>query len=437
MYHLNRKLIERLPKLLRISKKELSSRLDIDSRQYNRWVENGYMPVKMLVRLANTVRIRLADFIVVHENPVQRPSLDSYVVSSADWKEVSWNGKAFHELLGDSGKLKISKKAAAERIGIASPQYFDLWSRQESGMDVDVLIRFLNEFKLDASLFFEEPNGPIPVPLWKGEDESIAESIKNELLQYKQTSAQLRDSERRLSDTREENARLKKEVEFLKKKVKELEARPIGRFAAESPVSYQSAGKTEWRFHKELWHQLPEVFEMTGVEFCQRFGIPHLPNFVLTDNIQIQVLVNVCNELCMSIASFFLRKGDSPVIHDRGWYEIPKRSFKPVVSHMERMEYIFGRWSVLDYSRKDLENRAGVGYRKSLSMSDNEKARVMTLTSICTEFGLSPMLFFEDGNQKSVDFFTGRNERLILNSMAMAEEIRTLRGKLKKDNSKS
>lgn len=430
MYHLNRKLIERLPKLLRISKKEICSRLGIDHRQYSRWVEGGFMSVKMLEKLSNTVRISLSEFIVVHENPPQRSSVDSYVIPLEEWKEVKWKGEAFQSLFGEKGILKVSKALAAKRIGISSGQHFDLWSERDSGMDVHVLIRFLNEFKLSASLFFSDPNGVISVPLWVQEEGPIVERLKTELQMSRQAELRIRECERRIGSYREENARLKKENEILRKKIEQMESsQPLG-FLAERPQTYQTAKRSGWRFHKELWQSIPSMFEMSVSDFCRRFGIRQSSTFILVENIQVRLLVDVCNAFRMSVSSFFLRDGEVSIVRNREWYEISKSLFKPIENHAERMEYIFGRWSVFKYSKDDLCNRTGVGYRKSLSMKDKELSRVLTLSEICSEFGLSPMLFFEDDNKKSVDFFSGRNERLILNAIEMAKELRLLRGEL-------
>ena len=53
MYYLNRNLIERIPKMLRMTRGDLCQQLGSEYRQFNRWTSGQYMPVDMLVALSN------------------------------------------------------------------------------------------------------------------------------------------------------------------------------------------------------------------------------------------------------------------------------------------------------------------------------------------------------------------------------------------------
>lgn len=431
MYHLNRNLIERIPKLLRITRRELCQQLGVEYRQFNRWTEGKYMSVDMLVALSNFTRISLAEFLVVSENPVQRSSAESYTTPADRWVPVSWRREALLELFGSNGTLGLSKVYVAKKLGIANYQDLDRWATTDAKVDVFVIIRALNEFHIDATQFFCDSNGSIPVPIWEIEKPEMAEIIVDKLEQLRSAEIGKRASDRRVSEYKVENERLKKEIESLKRQLNAGSAAP-GLLKEPSTAYRPFGGKVEWTFNKALWQALPDMFELTKSDFCSRFGYAQMSDYYTTDNVRISILLGVCNELRLSVSHFFIRKGTTPVIHDRAFYQMSRTVFQPIASRMDALNYLFGRWSVFGYSTQEFNQRTGLYYRSLKSTSDDERSRVLTLSDICSEFNLSPMLFFDDPNRKDDHPILNRYEQLILNAIDMRREIEKLRATVKR-----
>lgn len=441
MYYLNRNLIERIPKMLRMTRGDLCQQLGVEYRQFNRWTSGKYMSVDMLVALSNLTHISLAEFLVVSETPVQRASAESYVTPSERWVPVSWKREALLEVFGTEGKLGLSIWDVAKQLGIANYQDLLRWAKSDVKVDVFMLIRILNEFHLDASIFFKDDNGSIQVPIWEIKEPEQAEMTADELEEAKVIVDKLeqlktaeigkRKSERRAAEYKAENERLKKEMELLKRSLNSGSATP-GRINEPFSGYRPFGGKVEWAFNRELWQSLPDLFEMTKSEFCSRFGFAQMSEYYSVDNVRVSILLNVCNELRISISHFFIRKGEEVVIHDRGFYQMSPHLFRPIESRMDALNYLFGRWSVFGYSVQDFNQRTGIYYRGLKSASEEERSRVLTLTDICSEFNLSPMLFFDDPNRKNEVTFLNRYEQLILNAIDMRKEIEQLRASNKK-----
>ena len=426
MYYLNRILIERLPKLFRISRKELCRQLGVEYRQFNKWVSGKYMSVDMLINLSNHTRISLAEFLVVSETPVQRASVESYVTPAEKWVPVSWRREAILELFGDKGKLGVSMWNAAKQLDISNSLYLERWADPNVKVDLFKLLKLFNEFHLDATLFFEDNNCSIPVPIWDIEDKHIAGILKDKLDQFRSLEIGKRKSNRIMTEYKVENERLKRDMKSLKRS---KDNAPVSSgLVLETPVTYRPIGqKVEWAFNMDLWKALPDMFELTKSEFCDRSGFSRMAEYYITDNARISVLLQVCNEFRISISHFFIRKGTKPVIHDRAYYEMSRHVFRPIEGRLDALNYLFGRWSVFGYSTSELNQRTGLSYVGLKSASDKERSRVITLADICSEFSLSPMLFFDDPNRKDDGEIYNRYERLILNAIDMRKEIMELR----------
>jgi transcriptional regulator with XRE-family HTH domain len=416
MYHLNRKLIERLPKMLKVSRRYLCQSLGVEYRQYNRWTAGDYMSADMLIALSNLTRISLSEFIVLSDTPLQRPSAESYIIPSDSWVPVSWKREELGKLFGVEGKLGIPKYRAAEELGIANYQDLDRYTTPGVKVDVHILLRILNTYRLDASVLFDDANGSIPSFIPTGREKNIAELVEDRFERLKSAEAGRRESERRLANVRLENERLKKENSMLKRS-HPYQAEPSG--PCRTP-----ADRSGWTFNRKLWQSVPDLFEMTKREFCRRFGFNQDSDFQLVDNVSLSMLVNVCNELHISISHFFIRKGEEPVVHDRGFYEISPRIFVPVECHMENVKYLFGRYSVIGESRESLADRVGIKQRgfEGLANGTNVYSRVMTVADICTQFNLSPGVFLYDNNRSRAEHFPSSNERLILNAIELMKE---------------
>lgn len=435
MYYLNIKLIERLPRLLKVGKGFLCDRMGVDSRQYSRWASGGYMSADMLVKLSNITHISLAEFIVLSKTPVQRPSAESYITPSESWSEVSWKREAIGELLEAGGKLGITMVTAAKDLGFPSYQKLTGYLVPGAKVDVHTLLHILNTYNLDAGVFFCDSNGAIASQLPTTEEKHVAQILEDKLGRMEKLEASARESERRVVEYRMENARLRKELSAMKRRKAGTVSGTASPVLAEPKVGYRTPGlHCEWAFNRILWQSLPELFEMTKRDFCHRFGFRNDSDFALVDNISADMLVRVCNELRVSVTHFFVRKGEEPAVQDRMYYEISRQLFVPVENHVEDVRYLFGKYSVTGESVENLRSLTGIGYEgfKSMKEGASSVSRVITLADICTQFNISPGVFFRDGNRNKAVYSQSSNERLMLNAIEMMKEIVELRGEVKK-----
>ena len=104
---------------------------------------------------------------------------------------------------------------------------------------------------------------------------------------------------------------------------------------------------------------------------------------------------------------------------------------------MDNMKYLFGRYSATGFSTRDL-NWQGIWHTRMSGMSKKGgTARVLTLCDICTTFNIPPYIFFKDENRKKAAYSQSLNERLILNSIEIEKELKTLRLEIKRLKNKT
>lgn len=436
MYRFDYSLIGRLPNLLGVPATNVVKTLKVAWPTFNQWKE-GNMSCDALVNLCNTFRISISSFITVGNHPVHQDLASDYIISVEEWRPIEWHYEEIGNVFGLKGSLTgIAKTKAAERLNLSSHQIFDSWSNSPTAMRMLSMIELLNEFQIDASLFFRDPNRPIPLPAWEKGNKHIAEIIAGRMEDY-------RELERSLSDARSTISSLRKELERVKKENRALRVLKQGKVAeptfgrngmvAESGVQYSAPFMQRgYSFHRELWKALPKMFEMGGGEFCNAVGI-RFSSFYTTENVPVPALIKACNLFRISITHFFVPKNEPLVVQDKGYYQMSPRMFVPIEGRIERMKYLFGRHSVLDYSREDLQRMNGIwGYGfRSMVDGDGERYRALTLADICTRFNIPPYLFFEDKNRKVAAYAQSTNEQLFLNAIALEQENEVLRNKLK------
>ena len=435
MYYFNSELIRRFPSVLGVSKMELYALLDVRNETFDKWTK-GDMTVESLVNVSNILRISISDFIVTTEHPEKFYRESDYVFPREVWEPVVWYPRKVASLFGRGGITGIKKKEAAKRIGVSSPQAFDYWAASSSALRVKVLIQMLNEFHLDAMLFFCDNNKPIKIPAWENNEKHLVDILDERLESFRELERKVIEKDRSIRNLTAQNERLSKELRQVRSM--HSETVPSG-LLAESSVLYKARRKKHgYVFHSELWDSLPSMFEMQKTEFCDAIGISR-SCFSFSRNIKVEALVKACNMLRISILHFFPPANESVVVHDRPYYEMSPRVFSPIESRMENMKFLFGRYSVMDYEVEDLGKLCGVKRRGFTSLSkEGDRARVLTLADVCTQFNIYPGIFFKDDNRKRPPYVDTMNLQLLENSisvmkenMELREEIRRMKARLK------
>ena len=433
MYRFDCSLIGRLPGLMKKTIGEVAEMIGTNRQAFAKWT-SGDIPCEALVRVCNTFRISLIHFIKVGSASSAKGVISDYVIPEGVWVPVEWHSEAAAKLFGPGGLTGIGKQEAVDRLGLSARNTFDRWALHPSSPRMEKLIQLLNEFQVDASLFFKDSNIPLPVPVWVSNNH-IATIMAERLESYKDLERKNMEKDGIIRSLNAEVERLRRENRALRlKEVKDPASSPRLGIFAESSAGYKSLLKERgYAFHSLLWEALPAMFEMTVSDFCSGIGLDRT-SFYNQQNVHVDILIKACNLLRISATHFFVPKNEPLVVHERTYYQISSRIFVPIEGRMERMKFLFGRYSATGFTRDELHRHAGVGQDafKAISEGIGEKFRVITLADICTKFNIPPYVFFEDGNRKKPVFSQTLNERLILNSVEMGRELEVLRKKKNK-----
>lgn len=430
MYYLNCKLLQSLPSILGMTEQSIGEEMGIDVRTYSK-AKEGSCQCEMLVKLCNTFRIPLACFITTSKSPVVMYQQSDYVVPADSWSPVEWNYQVLATLFGGKdSKTGIARTKAAERLGFKSHAVFTYWSQSSGSCRIEHLLNLLNEFRLDASMFFTDPNSPLPMPEWMVKEEGpvLVDAINDRLKGYKQLQALNAENEQTIRSLRLENNRLRKEV--LSLRTHGTPSPEKKGLLSESRVPYQTMQRG-YVFNRQLWQSLPEMFDIPRMEFYERIKA-HSKSLSDDYNIRIETLVRACNELRISISHFFLPKNEPVTVYDRGYYQVSINLFQPIESRMENAKYLYGRYSVYGFSIDDFRSQTGYGRDGFTSLSrDGYFSRVNTLTDICSTLNISPLIFFKDENRRKALYSQSQNEILLLNAIDMMKDIEKLRAQVR------
>lgn len=418
MYHFNQRLLESLPAVLGTTQKRMLEMIGKPPSTYFRWKANG-IPCAALAEVCNSLRISLSSFLLLKGDQELQRQLSDYVLPEDIWKPVSFDSRAIGRMFGPDGVTGVSKTEAARRLGLGHYNIFDNWDGSRQVPLVGDLLNLLNEFHLDAALFFSDPNLPVPLPDWTVSERHVADILNERMAGYREMEKTIGERNRTIQALRRDKERLQREVLVLK------EEKASARAAVPGP-----AGERGYVFHWALWEALPRMTDLTLKEYCERIGLGY-KLFYVKGNISVSVLLAVCNMFRISVSHFFLPKGEKPAVHDLGYYTVSPSLFTEVESRMENLRYLFGKYSAYGFTRTDLE-AAGVGYKGLMSMSsDGWSARVETLCGICTTFNIPPYIFFHDKNRRKAPHAESANETLLLNAISMSREIESLRKTVK------
>lgn len=430
MYYLNCKLLQSLPSILEMTEQSISNEMGIDVRTYAK-AKDGSCQCETLVKLCNTFRIPLACFLTTSRSPVIMLQRSDYVIPKENWKTIEWNHQVISTLFGGKESVTgIARTKAAERLGFKSHAVFQYWSQSPASCRIENLLSLVNEFKLDASMFFTDHNSPLPMPGWMAKEEApaLVNTINERLKGYKQLQAMNAENEQIVRSLRTENNRLRKEILSLRTHGKSSSS--SAGLLSESRVTPQPIQRG-YVFNRQLWQSLPELFDIPRMEFYDRIDT-HSRSLSDDYNIRIETLVRACNELRISISHFFLPKNEPATVYDRGYYQVSINLFQPIQSQMENAKYLYGRYSIYGYSIDDFRSQTGFGRDGFYSLSrDGFFSRVNTLTDICNTLNISPLIFFKDDNRKKAVYSQSQNEHLLLNAIEMMKDIEKLRGQIR------
>ena len=427
MYYFNYKLIERLPYLLGMLNKEVVKALGVTNPTYQKWC-NGEISCQSLVHVCNTFRISISSFLVTKESPEQMDRASDYVYPEESWTPVIWNNAPLGQLFGHEGTTGVSCTEAADKLGIASYQIFARWGETPSAIRMRDMLNLLNIFKIDAGLFFKDDNLPVPVPTWGPEDGQASGIPDIRQSEYAKVLKRLNESDRDNKYLRGERERLIREINLLKANKEDRKSSPtrmgvVSESAANVYNPFQDRG---YVFHEQLWDSLPEMFDMSKRDFCAAVGIGYQGSYYYK-NLLVSTVVKACNMFRMSISHFFIPKSEVPVVHDKGFYVMSKQMFVPIEDCMDRLRYLFGRYSAAEFTMEDLKKQ-GVGYSGLTGMAKpGGTTRVFSLCEICTTFNIPPYIFFNDNNRRKAAYSQSLNERLLLNAIEMTKDLEKYR----------
>lgn len=418
MYFFNYTLIERLPKLLGTTKTELIGKLGVNFVLYNKW-QTGDITCEKLVHLCNVTRISLSHFLTATSHPEDSKLAADYVVPKEEWRDVIWKPEVIGTLFGDGSLTGLTKTAAAEKLDLYSYQAFDSWAASSSAARMNKVVEMLNAFHIDASLLFEDPNVPIPLPAWGTEDNHISEIVERRMKEYRTLERKNMEQLRTIRSLRTDVGRLQKENAALK--MRASEKKEAGPFAERG-----------YAFNLELWHSLPELLCMNQVDFCRSIGVSSSV-YLNISNISTDTLIKACNLYCISVSHFFIPKNEPVVIYDAAYYQTSSRLFVPVESRMERLKYLFGKYGVIESNRRALGKTCGIRHTRfnSILNGTGEGARVLTIADVCTTYNLPPWIFFHDENRKKPLYAQSQYERILLNAIEMSMDIERLTGEVR------
>ena len=157
----------------------------------------------------------------------------------------------------------------------------------------------------------------------------------------------------------------------------------------------------KWSFNLPLFSRLPDVLDITGTEIARRCGLRQQVLSRYTTNefvVSIQVLLNLCNSLRMSLY-LFVAEDNNFIIPNRESATIPLDQWKPVSWNYEAVENTFGDGN----GRINWKDVAVV--MKSSSQKPHERFalkrrfKVTDFFTTCNAFSLSPFLFLNDPNR--------------------------------------
>ena len=233
------------------------------SDTFDKWTK-GDMTAENLVRISNILRISLADFLVVTERPDEFDRKSDYVFPSDLWKPVEWHSENIATVFGLESLTGVSKTEAAEKLGLSSYQKFDYWAASSSAIRLPDLLKMMNFYQLDATLFFHDENKPIRLPVWKGADRHLAEIANARMEGSRELERKLLDRDRTIRSLAADKERLVKENRALRERPEvSRSASPFPMMAGESLVAYQTRRlPSGYSFNEKLWLSLPGMFEM-------------------------------------------------------------------------------------------------------------------------------------------------------------------------------
>lgn len=419
MYYFNRKLFQNIKEVLNLSYTSIGKKTGFGTAKITDWVKNQNMTVSDFVLFLNTFRLSMGDFLTIKEDVPVDKKKEVYVTPIETWEPVQW----FPERLTDIFEIKnaenvTSKSGLAKMLGYAEYKAVDRW--MQGTMKLNTFIEMLNKLHLDAKLFLEDSNKVIECPTWGAE---VVSAISDMQAENERMKVMLKEKDGLIVDLQARNKELRAENASLKKLLRS----PI---AAEPAVSY-SLRRREYSFNIELWRALPDIFGMTGSDFCRLIDLPR--GSLAFDNVSVDTLIRACNELRISITHFFPPKGEPVFIQHRTIYEISRHIFQPIEDRSENLEIILKK-QVSGITVEKFSDVTGYNYRtvKNFSSKKSNKRSVLGIVHICNSIGLPISVFIHDPNYRGMAPFAGTlNETLAENCIAMYKELEELKSRIK------
>lgn len=418
MYHFNIKLVAELSKIMKVSAENLSTGAGFNRTALYDWADNPNMSVSNFVQFLNKYRLSMADFLILQEEVPVSKNKETYVAPIELWEPITWKPSRLLDVLQQGNDANITTfKALARELGMSSGQVVSRWVKHEKSMRMPTFIDILNKLHVDAKEFITDRNKVIGMPEWEPVAHKTESRLKAVINHSAEMERQIKEKDCLIAELQQRIKELKKENATLKTMVKSAAV-------AEQDVAYSPWRRKGYVFHSELWHKLPELFEMRKTDFCQLIGL-HGSTFS-RDNVSISCLVRACNELRISVSHFFPREGETKVVWSRGYYEISKNIFQPIEDRTEDLLVILNN-RLFGFNKSMYTQATGMDWStiNNFSSGNTGMSRMaVTLADICNKLGLSVGVFLYDPNShKRSDSFSALNETMALNCVELYKEL--------------
>lgn len=435
MYYINRKLISLIPTIFNISMKKWGDVTGKTPVTVRGWMDGSSISVYDLITTCNWLKISISHFITIEENPTIKGK-DEYIIAKESFQHIQFHNEMIGEIYGNGGIIDISKTEFSTKMGV-NTTYVDIWIRDPKKMRLSILIKMMNIFQLDIRRFIEDPNRIIELPAF-GMKGNSSINLNQMILQLSNEKNNLQEDNKKLTQINDKKEKLiaslsssikslKEENKTYKKAVERIGISSTEDYAgmvSEKEMPYGRIRKSI-KFHYELLKSMPEIFDMSKLEFSKMFSLSY--EYIYKDeyNINIQKLISICNYFRISIFHFFIPGYELPIIKERGFYEIPKNRFVPINSTLDNLNLIIGRYSILNISFADVKDKYNKSiYNRWLRKDDTNTFKASSIISICNDFDISPALFLNDVNKKNISGYSvSRNETLLLNCIEMKKKV--------------
>lgn len=395
------------------------------SKYLMRYNSEDRITVNELVNICNRFHISFSHFISLDESDIFTNDLSKYIIPAQIFAPITFHAENIQHIYGSDGLAGgITKSAFSKQMGI-SPKSIYLYYSNPSNctMKLKMLFGICNRYGIDINSFIEDGNIPLPENRDLLQNTDATTRLNKEVISLRNLIAENRLKIIELSN---ENERLKATRNAYNYNTVSDEATTYTKWDHSTRM---------WTFNKALLESLPIIEKTSKNKFFKKYGMCNPASQYNNGNIQLVMMINICNDLHISARHFFIRKdiSEQPIM-SIDYYR--QKDFSDVSFRTECFKYISGKNWLSGMSVSEMLDR--IGYSKTkyhkLSCGEIGTIRVEDMVELCNALKVSPFCFINDPNKVNIYSITQSDFLLEENSMMRIEIIR-LKEKLKKAKS--